>query len=98
MLANAKPTEHQTLVEVCKRVPHGVVCLLSALPFHRLTTQIPHEVWLAIGSKTWPPKLEYPPLRIVRFSPAGFSTSARYGQQSHEGLFRSVDARRAIRV
>jgi len=70
VLANAKPTEHQTLVEVCKRVPHGVVCLLSALQFHRLTTQIPHEVWLAIGSKTWPPKLEYPPLRIVRFSPA----------------------------
>jgi predicted transcriptional regulator of viral defense system len=70
VLANAKPTEHQTLVEVCKRVPHGVVCLLSALQFHRLTTQIPHEVWLAIGSKTWPPKLEYPPLRLVRFSSA----------------------------
>ena len=41
-------TEHQTLVEACKRVPQGVVCLLSALQFHGLTTQSPFEVWLAL--------------------------------------------------
>ena len=64
----AEPSEHQSLVEACKRVPHGVVCLLSALRFHDLTTQAPFEVWLAIGTKARLPKLDYPPLRIVRFS------------------------------
>src|SRR5438552_58921 len=56
VLADAEPSEHQSLVEACKRVPHGVVCLLSALRFHRLTTQAPFEVWLAISEKAWLPK------------------------------------------
>ncbi|MHB8399776.1 MAG: type IV toxin-antitoxin system AbiEi family antitoxin domain-containing protein [Candidatus Limnocylindrales bacterium] len=60
--------EHQTLIEASKRVPKGVVCLLSALRFHNLTTQAPREVWLAIGEKAWRPRLTSPPLRIVRFS------------------------------
>jgi predicted transcriptional regulator of viral defense system len=55
-------------------VPHGVVCLLSALRFHRLTTQAPFEVWLAIGEKAWRPKLDYPPLHIVRFSGPALTT------------------------
>jgi predicted transcriptional regulator of viral defense system len=59
---------HGTLAEVARRVPKGVVCLLSALRFHGLTTQAPFEVWLAIENKAIAPKLEYPPLRIVRFS------------------------------
>ena len=44
-------TEHHTLVEAAKRVPHGVICLLSALRFHGLTTQAPHEVWMAIATR-----------------------------------------------
>jgi len=63
-------SEHRSLVEACRRVPKGVVCLLSALRFHELTTQAPFEVWLAIGEKAWRPHVDYPPLRIVRFSPA----------------------------
>src|SRR5262245_28259055 len=62
VLADADPGEHRSLLEVCKRVPHGVVCLLTALRFHRLTTQSPFEVWLAISKKAWLPKMEYPPL------------------------------------
>jgi predicted transcriptional regulator of viral defense system len=73
VLADAEPTEHQSLVEACKRVPHGVVCLLSALRFHGLTTQAPFEVWLAIDEKARRPKLDYPPLRVVRFSRAGLT-------------------------
>ena len=61
-------SEHHSLAEACKRVPKGVVCLLSALRFHELTTQVPFEVWLAIAEKAWRPRLDYPPLRIVRFS------------------------------
>jgi predicted transcriptional regulator of viral defense system len=60
-------TALHTLVEACLRVPSGVVCLLSALRFHHLTTQAPHEVWLAIDSKARAPRVTYPPLRIVRF-------------------------------
>ncbi|MEO8197231.1 MAG: AbiEi antitoxin N-terminal domain-containing protein [Thermoanaerobaculia bacterium] len=60
-------TEHQGLAETAKRVPHGVVCLLSALRFHGLTTQDPFEVWLAIDRKARRPQQDHPPLRIVRF-------------------------------
>jgi predicted transcriptional regulator of viral defense system len=70
VLPESGATEHHSLAEVCKRIPKGVVCLLSALRFHDLTTQAPFEVWLAIGEKAWRPRLEYPPLRIVRFSRA----------------------------
>lgn len=66
--AGAKVTEHHTLVEAAKRVPSGIVCLLSALAFHELTTQSPHEVWLAIDVKARKPKTDWPPIRIVRFS------------------------------
>ena len=68
VLADAEATEHHSLAEACKRVPHGVVCLLSALRMHELTTQAPFEVWLAIDRKARLPKVEYPPLHIVRFS------------------------------
>src|SRR3974390_771864 len=62
-----------------KRVPHGVVCLLSALRFHVLTTQMPFEVWLAIDPKARLPQTENPPLRIVRFSGAALT----YGAAPH---------------
>ena len=62
-----------SLSEVSRKVPKGVVCLLSALRFHGLTTQAPFEVWLAVENKAVKPKLDYPPLRIVRFSGAAFT-------------------------
>ena len=61
-------TEHQSLVEACKRVPQGIICLLSALRFHGLTTQAPSEVWMAIDDKAWRPKVDNPRLHVVRFS------------------------------
>ena len=61
-------SEHQTTVQAALRVPHGVVCLLSALRFHDLTTQSPFEVWMAIDGKARSPKEDIIPLRIVRFS------------------------------
>src|SRR5438034_8378085 len=68
VLTDAEPTEHHSLAEACERVPHGVVCLLSALRFHGLTTQAPFEVWLAIDRKARLPRVEHPPLHFVRFS------------------------------
>ena len=66
-LPGADISEHHALAEACRRVTHGIVCLLSALRFHDLTTQNPFEVWLAIDRKARSPRIEYPPLRIVRF-------------------------------
>ncbi len=72
-LPGRQVSEHGALAEVARRVPKGVVCLLSALRFHGLTTQAPFEVWLAIENKAITPKLDYPPLRIVRFSGAALT-------------------------
>ena len=69
-------TENHTLAEVGKQIPNGIICLLSALNFHRLTTQNPHEVWLALGHKTWSPRADKVGLRIVRLS----------GPALHEGV------------
>ena len=66
--AGAELSEHHSLAETCARIPGGIVCLLSALRFHRLTTQSPHEVWIAIDVKARKPKVGDLPLRIVRFS------------------------------
>ena len=60
--------EHGALVTVAKRVPGTLFCLLTALRLHELTTQAPFEVWIAIGNKDHPPRMDYPPLRTVRFS------------------------------
>ena len=72
-LPGREVSAHGSLAEVARRVPKGVVCLLSALRFHGLTTQAPFEVWLAIENKALAPKLDFPPLRIVRFSGAALT-------------------------
>jgi predicted transcriptional regulator of viral defense system len=73
MLTDAAPTEHHSLAEACKRVPHGVVCLLSALCFHDLTTQLPYEVWMAIPVTARQPKVDRPAMRFHRFSGAALT-------------------------
>lgn len=60
-------TSH-TLAEAAKRLPKGIVCLVSALAYHGLTDQLPKKVWLAIGKKDWAPKPNGAPIRIVRFT------------------------------
>lgn len=73
-LPDADLTEQHSLVQASKRVPRGVVCLLSALRFHELTTQNPFEVWMAIDQKAWRPNASHPPLRIVHLSGKAFSS------------------------
>jgi predicted transcriptional regulator of viral defense system len=67
-LADTVGHAQHTLAQAAKRVPRGVVCLVSALAFHGLTDQMPRRVWMAIGSKDWKPVVDYPPIGIVRFS------------------------------
>jgi predicted transcriptional regulator of viral defense system len=61
-------SEHSSLMQVAGRVPSGVICLLSSLQFHRLTTQTPHQVWIAIDVKAWTPRIVSPKTRFVRMS------------------------------
>lgn len=65
----------QALAEAAKRVPKGVICMISALAFHGLTDQMPRKIWIAIGPKDWKPASDaYPPLRVVRFTEPYFSS------------------------
>lgn len=58
----------QTLAEVAKRIPKGVIAMVSALAYHGLTDQMPRKTWVAIGASDWSPVSDYPPVRIVRFA------------------------------
>jgi predicted transcriptional regulator of viral defense system len=61
------------LVTVCARIPQGVVCLISALAFHELTTQIPHAVDIAIARGAEKPRVDYPPVNVYWFSGEAFT-------------------------
>ncbi len=71
--AGYEPTAQHTLAQVAKRVPEAVFCLLTALRLHGLTTQSPAEVWIALPEKARRPRLDYPRLRIARFSAAALT-------------------------
>jgi predicted transcriptional regulator of viral defense system len=79
-LAAAEPSEHETIAMVAARVPLCVVCLLTALRVHRIGTQAPREVWIAIDRKARKPRLQGLPVRVVRFSGA----MLRYDVQARE--------------
>jgi len=64
---------HTSKVEVAKRVPNGVISLLSALQFHELTTQRPFEVWITIEGMSRKPRIDYPPIHVTRFSGEAFT-------------------------
>jgi predicted transcriptional regulator of viral defense system len=79
-LADAPPLGNPDLVAVARRVPKGVVCLLSALAYHDLTTQIPHEVYLAVPRNAEPPRIDYPPVRVFRVGGRAFAE----GVETHQ--------------
>ena len=72
-LGDADITAPHELAEVAKLAPKAVICLVSALQFHELTLQMPSRVWLAIGTKARSPKIDYPPIRVVRFGKQALS-------------------------
>lgn len=75
-LTSLDPLGNPDLVTVAARVPQGVVCLISALAFHELTTQVPHAIDVALERGTRKPRLDYPPTRFFWFSGPAF----------HEGI------------
>lgn len=72
--------ESDTWLQVIQRYPQGVLCLLSALAFHELTTQSPPVVWLALPKSAWHKAEEYPPLRILHYSGEAFTA----GVETHQ--------------
>lgn len=72
-------SEHITLIEASQKIPKGVICLLSALRFHQIGTQLPSEVWIAIDIKAWAPRVTHLPVRLVRFS----GNALNFGAQEH---------------
>lgn len=72
-LADLPPLAHPDLVTVALRVPKAIVCLISALSFHEITSEVPHEVQVALPRGTKKPKIDHPPLRVFRFSEPGLS-------------------------
>ena len=78
-LTSSPPLPSPDLILIAKRIPKGVICLLSALSFHEITTHIPHEIHLALSFGEEEPRLEYPPIRTYRFSNKAFTE----GIQTH---------------
>lgn len=78
-LASLEPLAHPDLVTVARRVPQGVLCLISALSFHELTTQVPHTIDVALERGARKPRLVYPPTRFYWFSGPAF----REGIETH---------------
>ena len=87
-LPDSDVTEHHSLAQACKRVPRGVVCLLTALRYHGLTTQTPFEIWMALDRTAWAPRVKEPKLHVVRFS--GTAMTAGIEKATIEGVSVSV--------
>ena len=72
-LSDLEPVTNMDLITVATKVESGVICLISALSYHEITTEIPHEIYMAISRQTFYPKLKHPPIRFFRFSENAFS-------------------------
>ncbi len=83
-LADRPPLGNPDLLTVSAKVPKGVICLISALSIHELTTQIPHEVYVAISRNASPPRIDYPPVRSFRFSGKAFTAGVE--QMNFDGF------------
>lgn len=77
-LRNSRAPGTHILAEAAALVPKGIVCLTSALQFHQLTLQMPSAVWMAIERTGWKPKVDYPPIRFVRFSGAALTAGVAH--------------------
>ncbi len=67
-LANTQGSENESLAAIAVKVPQAVFCLLTALQFHELTTQLPRQVWIAMPRGSHAPKIDYPSVKTVQFT------------------------------
>ena len=73
-LKSADYSEHESLITVATKAPQAVFCLLTALQFHGLTTQLPRKIWIAMLQNSHVPKIEYPPIKMILYSGKAFTS------------------------
>jgi predicted transcriptional regulator of viral defense system len=73
-IASLPPLSNPDLVQVSLRVPHSVICLISALSFHQMTTQMPYKIYISIPQNTKRPHIDYPPIEVIKQSGKAYST------------------------
>lgn len=83
-LPEAQASEFESLVTVAAKVPQAVFCLLTALQFHELTTQLPRQIWIAMPRGSHVPRLDYPPIKMVQYS--GEAHLASVEQVERDGI------------
>jgi len=81
---DAQGSEHESLVTVATKVPQAVFCLLTALQFHELTTQLPRQIWIAMPRGSHAPRFDYPPIKMVQFT--GEAYTAGIEELEHDGI------------
>lgn len=79
-------SEHESLVAIATKVPQAVFCLLTALQFHELTTQLPRQVWIAMPRGSHTPRIDYPPVRMVQFTGEAYSAGVEEVERDHAKL------------
>ena len=72
-LPDAHISEHEGMIAIANRAPQAVFCLLTALQFHGLTTQLPRQNWIAMPQGSHTPKIDYPPVKMVQFTGKAYS-------------------------
>jgi predicted transcriptional regulator of viral defense system len=85
-LPGANASEHETLTAVATKVPQAVFCLLTALQFHGLTTQLPRQVWIAMPRGSHVPKLDYPPVKMVQFTGEAYTEGVEIFERDQVSL------------
>jgi len=80
-LPGAPGSEHESLAAVARRVPQAVFCLLTALQFHELTTQLPRQLWIAMPRGSHVPRIDYPPLKMVQMSQEVYTSGVEEHQR-----------------
>ena len=85
-LPGINASEYETLSAVATRVPQAVFCLLTALQFHGLTTELPRQVWLAMPRGSHVPKIDYPPVKMVQFTGEAYAEGVEVFERDQVGL------------
>lgn len=75
-------TENESLAFIAKKVPQAVFCLLTALQFYELTTQLPHQIWIALPRNSHVPKINYPPIKTILYSDDSYCQGVKLHKQN----------------
>ncbi|SFI18015.1 Transcriptional regulator, AbiEi antitoxin, Type IV TA system [Collimonas sp. OK307] len=85
-LPDSQGSEHESLTTIATKVPQAVFCLLTALQFHELTTQLPRQVWIAMPRGSHMPKIDYPPIKMVQYAGEAYSEGIEIHERDQVAL------------